>query len=462
MATRLEQILVKMGFDVSESSKVKDAMDKVNEHSHKAGEGVAGFNTQGREMRELIHKIGAQSPIMGAALKAAFEPESLGIIALIAVLEFVVEKFREIKREAKEAADTIIERWKAQNEAVREAEEAAENFRKKWDEIAEASAKALEPYKGQMKMLDQMIQQHEEVLNLLEAQELAAAKGDKVQEEAIKKRYQHLREEAGETSDAGRATLMRKHIADLVKDRDEAFEKAGAAQDFIEGAKARPPLVDREMLKQEQAGLEEATEGYQSAKEDLEYIEQFHDDPARAKPEAEARDKEIIADYEAKLKRIKGLTALTQKYDDDLKKAQEDFDKYTKTGEERDKESIATSQELKALLDKPTAAQTRKQVSDIQKQTAASAAKSQQLDQVMASDSTLQQALAGSAAAKARGDKAAVDYWERIVASRTAADRARFPGVPTGKEQSDKVEKTYSDDIHKVLVSIDSTLKGDQ
>ena len=109
--TRLEQILVKMGFDVSESSKVNEAMGKVKSATKGGEEGLAGFNTHGREMHELIHKIGAQSPILGSALKACFSPESIGIIALVAGLEWVTEKFNKFREKAQELSQTLTNMW---------------------------------------------------------------------------------------------------------------------------------------------------------------------------------------------------------------------------------------------------------------------------------------------------------------------------------------------------------------
>jgi hypothetical protein len=136
--TRLEQIMVKMGFDVSESSKVTDAMNKVNHEAKKAGEGMEGFNVHGREGHELIRKIAGTSPLMGAALKAALSPESAGIVALIVAFEWLHKQIEKVEEKVKELTEEMREMWLSEQESAMKAQEVYEGYERKISEILDS------------------------------------------------------------------------------------------------------------------------------------------------------------------------------------------------------------------------------------------------------------------------------------------------------------------------------------
>lgn len=82
----------------------------VGKAGEEAGEGIKIFETHGREMHKLIHELDQILPGAGIALKAAFNPATLGLGATVLIIEQV--------------------------------KSALEEYNKKLDEIGEAAAKA--------------------------------------------------------------------------------------------------------------------------------------------------------------------------------------------------------------------------------------------------------------------------------------------------------------------------------
>jgi len=166
--TKLEQIMVKMGFDVSEASKVGDAMNKVKEGTKKGGEGIDGFNTKGREMNELINKIGASSPVLGSALKACFSPEAAGIALFLGALEFVKSQIEKVEEKVKELTQEMREMWLSEQDSAMKAQEVYEAYQQKISEILDSKNQKLEneakAYERQLAALKNITGEHEKVL----------------------------------------------------------------------------------------------------------------------------------------------------------------------------------------------------------------------------------------------------------------------------------------------------------
>jgi chromosome segregation ATPase len=81
----------------------------VGKATKEAGEHTEKFNTHGREMHEVLHKLNEVAPGLGQALKAVLSPEAAPIIGLIVAMEFLQKLFERMKRDAEEFKKTMEE-----------------------------------------------------------------------------------------------------------------------------------------------------------------------------------------------------------------------------------------------------------------------------------------------------------------------------------------------------------------
>lgn len=467
MATRLEQILVKMGFDVSESSKVNDAMGKVKEATGKAGEGVAGFNTKGREMHELINKIGSSSPLLGSALKAAFNPEALGIVAIVALLEWVKGQFDKVKEKLRELAQEETEMWTSQQQHAVEAGKAVEDFHRKMSEATEAAMKQGDAYKQQLDALENIYSGHKKVMSAIEETLDLDKKRARQKEDEARQTKEQYQLEAVSGNAAAEATLKKKFEAEhknieaLRAYQDEADKQAKekrdrAAEESINKAKldvlenkqvkqvadekrlqAQVPGADKTLLaeanrktlldadnrqkatlEKEMADLQEkANAGNQKAFHDLGAKQEDYKNLLKSIAELEKKDDEAVRNAEK-------ISSQWKKNQDDLQATYQEALKLDA--------QIRADQKAGKAVDAEDAKRLARLKSDIAANpNSTDAAKVTALANTLASDSTLQQANQGIANARTEAEK---KYWQQIADNRTRIDRARFPGVATPDE----------------------------
>jgi hypothetical protein len=152
---------------------------EVTEHVHKHNEGA-------REMHRLFHELNRVVPGLGHALKAALNPEAIGLIALLTIVELVVKGFEKLKEASKEAAE--------------QAKKAAEEQRSLLDaQITEwkSAASAADAYnKSVSDMLDEIVKKRQAQAEAIEreaealktiAQITGKSKEDQEKIEAAKK-----------------------------------------------------------------------------------------------------------------------------------------------------------------------------------------------------------------------------------------------------------------------------------
>lgn len=505
--TRLEQIMVKMGFDVSESSKVTDAMNKVNHEAKKAGEGMEGFNLHGREGHELIHKIAQASPVMGAALKAALSPEAAGIAALIVAFEWLHKQIEKVEEKVKELTEEMREMWLSEQESAQKAQEVYESYERKISEILDTKKQKLEDetkvYERQLALIKEIQSGHEkEVAAINEAadadlkrkrdredratkrneeNEIARVGKNEPAKEAIRKRYElekqalddkreyedaTIKRQREKQADADAATAERatqvamanrlkaleaekQKALDDGKEMAEEQKKQLAAKYALEAQqgknleKLKKDLADADaeinrrsggsvmhslartasyglgdagtiLRAQDEAKLAEA----QKKKADLEAeYKKMLQDRADIQKKIEASTKKITDNETDVAARVKSINELTQKQKDLNQQIAQNQTERRRIGNIRDQELA----QLKSDLN-PGGPLTQ----------------SEMLANALTADSTLQQAKAGLQTATTQAGR---NYWQQIINSRTAFDRARFPGVLTPEELRAGAEK---------------------
>jgi len=498
--TRLEQIMVKMGFDVSESSKVTDAMNKVNHEAKKAGEGMEGFNVHGREGHELIHKIAHASPVMGAALKAALSPESAGIVALIVAFEWLHKQIEKVEEKVKELTDEMREMWLSEQESAVKAQEVYENYERKISEVLDSKKQKLEEetkvYERQLALIKEIQSGHEKEVAAIneaadadlkrkrthedrankrkeEAEIIRAGKNEPAKE-AIRKKYELEKQALDDKRDYEDATTKRQREKQADADvatAEQATQKAMAMRlDALEKEKQKA-LDDGQALAEEQK--KQLASKYALEAQQSKNLEKLKKEMAEADAEINRRSGGTVmhslartasyamgdvgailrAQDEAGLseaqKKKADLEAEYKKMLQDRVELQKKIEESTKKITENETDVAAKVKAVNELTQKQKdlnqqIAQNqseRRRVGNIRDQELAQLksdlnpggplTQSEILGNVIAADSTLQQAKAGLTNATTQSGR---DYWQKIVDGRMAIDRSRFAGVLTPEE----------------------------
>jgi hypothetical protein len=494
--TRLESIMVKMGFDISESSKVNEAMAKVKEASGKAGEGVAGFNTKGREMHELINKLGASSPLLGSALKAAFNPEALGIVAVIALLEWVKGQFDKVKEKLKELSHEETEMWVGQQEHAIEAGKAVDDFHRKMSEATEAAMKQNDAYKQQLDALENIYGSHKKVMGAIEEtldldkkrarqkedearkekqeQQLEAVAGNSVREAALKKQFEMEEKKINATRD-----YQDEADKQAKEKRDRAAEEAinKAQLDVLENKQSKQ-VAEQQRLQSLVPGADKALVNEANRKTDLDVANRrksvLETEMADLQDKANGGNEKAWHDLTAKQAEYKTLLTsineLGKKDDEAVRNAEKISAAWNKNQGDMEvtyhealklDAQIRANQKAGRAVDAEDAKRLARLKSDIAGSYGPNDSKAAALANTIANDTTLQQANQGVANARTAAEK---KYWQEIADNRMRIDRARFPGVPTPDElNAVKTDKSDEDKQQtNLLTDIRDLLAGDK
>jgi hypothetical protein len=516
--TRLDQIMVKMGFDVSESSKVTDAMNKVNNDAKKAGEGMEGFNVKGREGHELIRKIAGQSPIMGAALKAALSPESAGIVALIVAFEWLHKQIEKVEDKVKELIQDGRELWYTERENAIKAQEGYEDYESKVAEAMDSKKHKLEDetkeYERQLALIKELADAHGKVVGAVQeaadadlkrkrTREDRAFKGTPEEKRAIddKREYEdaalkRAREKQADadaaTGERATQTLMTKRLAALAAERDkakqdgEAFakeEEKHQKERYVQEAHQTKALADlKKEIAENDLTVSNAEGGSfwgNAGRGALGALAKVPGFSALGVSDTAKKAQALLAATDAEAK--KKQADLETEYQTLLKnreKVQKEIEASTKKQGENAADVIAKEKALTDLKQKQAdlnqqIAQnqvTRQRVGNIREQELAQLksdlnpggpmTKSEMLASVLANDSMLQQAKQGVAGAKSAAERR---YWQQIADSQTEFDRQRFSGVLTPEElRAGSTKPGETDPNTEFLKDIRDILAGDK
>jgi hypothetical protein len=264
-------------------------------------EGLRLFEPHGLEFRKFLGEADRLMPGTAELLRGLFNPETLGIGAMIVGLQMILEHVKAVKEAARESAKAMEEMFKSSRDAALDANEANAEYlrtldeqKSKMDEIREGEADRLDIIKLQTKEQERILAAKEEI-------ELAGAHGNKTEEDAIKKRYEGLRHgaEAGgeqaENNERRRDFLARQRKAPELKSAAETasakeLQAANAENDPLYGGKALQAALDKKIAEINAKQDKLRFEGNFGAATDLEVTKQ---------KEIAERQQQMLAQHEA-------------------------------------------------------------------------------------------------------------------------------------------------------------------
>lgn len=202
--------------------------------THEAGEEVKLFSTHGSEMKKIMHEMAAVSPGLGLALKAAFHPQNIGMVALLMVIQGIMQAVEEHKKKVEELAkaqtELTVAVWDAQRDAIGSARDEADNFAAALKKVHQNTNELKDSEAEEKARFDATMERQKKLISSYKELELAKAGGDKAKEEEIKGRYSSFESELEKDVSAGDLAIKKKYLDQAIElaKRTEAAAKAAS------------------------------------------------------------------------------------------------------------------------------------------------------------------------------------------------------------------------------------------
>jgi hypothetical protein len=119
MAQISEELSLKLGVDQSQvAPELESFKQRVTAATGQASGGFLHVESAGRSFKKVLHEISAESPLMGAALRAAINPITAVILTVAAAFQQFREQQKEAAAESKREAKEVRDAWVEAQEAI--------------------------------------------------------------------------------------------------------------------------------------------------------------------------------------------------------------------------------------------------------------------------------------------------------------------------------------------------------
>lgn len=167
------EIQIRLLADTHGADETQRALNKVTGSTKEMGHEAELFNVHGHEMRHLFQELNRITPGLGLLLKGLFNPEALGIVGAVLLLERLNEYFKEAAKRAEEFAKAATEGMIKSIEAAREFATAAEEGQAAYRQEVIKTYQELFTAEAQTKRVTEAINAQKEAML-----ELAKVRGD--------------------------------------------------------------------------------------------------------------------------------------------------------------------------------------------------------------------------------------------------------------------------------------------
>lgn len=217
-------------------------MEKYTEQAKEGGKEQEKLNLHGKEMHRVMHQLNALIPGLGSAIKLAFNFSPMLAVALaVGAVVSAVEHYRKkLEDAAKAQAALEAAVWEAQRAGAEAAAAEAAKFAEAIKSAVSDQDKLKQKYDQQLAVLKALIAEHQQMIDILEKEALAAAKGDAAQEAAIKKRFDDLRAMNDVTEETMQLELKQAELREQMANKAKAAAAAEKAQKDYAAFKNNP------------------------------------------------------------------------------------------------------------------------------------------------------------------------------------------------------------------------------
>lgn len=275
---------------LAEMQGLKKSTAGVAEAEAEGAESAEKFAMGHREIHQILHLIGheagpeAEAAI--AALTSAFTAEAIfGVLALRALSEWI----EKVKKAEEERAKASAAAWITERDAANDAADAIRAINDELEKSKNAIDDVKDRFSEQKSVLEALLDGHKRLVEAMEKEELAGAKGNKAKEEEIKNRYEDIKrgndiaaEQAKLQEQQNELTTLQRRAPGLESAKDESEKRLAAAKADKDAADARSRIQGKDE-QQLRADFDKATK-------DLVYWKSVAQNPAASglgKSEAE-------------------------------------------------------------------------------------------------------------------------------------------------------------------------------
>lgn len=202
------------------SGKGRDAIANLGQDTGKAAEKTDGLGVSARGLHSALRLIARESgPAMGSAVAGAAALMTGGLFTAVLAVRELFQWITALQKKAEEFREAQAALWLAAEQGARDAAAAAQEFNDKLNDENEKSETLKTAFENQKNLLDTQIEAHKKILEAIEKEALAEAKGDKAKEAAVKDRFEKLKADAGMEGDKQKIALEQKQLGELQIDK---------------------------------------------------------------------------------------------------------------------------------------------------------------------------------------------------------------------------------------------------
>lgn len=206
------------GEQETQLARVNEQIEAYAKSNEEAGKEAEKLEIRERALHGIFRLLGEETiPEFGEALHASTLGTGGAILAIGIGLKYLQEEFTEVRERAREVAKI---KWDAQIESTNEFADATQELADSLEKAGKSADPIKEKYTTQLAVLNATITAHEKILASMEKEDIAAAHGDKAQEDAIKAKYEGVKAQNDKAADLLRLQQKQDEI-------DERKEKQG-------------------------------------------------------------------------------------------------------------------------------------------------------------------------------------------------------------------------------------------
>ena len=231
-----------------------EAVSDLGVETERAAEKTSGFKMEARGLHSALFLIAREAgPAVGAAVAGAAALMTSGMLAAVLAVHELFNWIGQLRQRAEELRDQQAAMWIAVQKGAQDAADSASDFETKLSDARVKSDDLNASFSATTKVLDAQIEDHKKILKSLEAEQLAAAKGDAAQEAAVRQRFADFNQNYDLQAEQTKIEAERGHKQDLQIAAPFLAASAQGIEEMLEAAKNQNAI--------DQANLSDAGKG---------------------------------------------------------------------------------------------------------------------------------------------------------------------------------------------------------
>lgn len=166
------------------------AVGDLGAEAERAGEKTAGLKMEARGLHSALFLIASEAgPAAGAAIAGAASLMTGSLLVAVLAVHELFNWIHQLRQESDNFYDEQAALWVAVQNGARDAADSAQAFADKLSDSHDKSDELNVSFSASSRILEAQIEDHKRILKAIEAEQLAAAKGDLAKEAEVRQRF---------------------------------------------------------------------------------------------------------------------------------------------------------------------------------------------------------------------------------------------------------------------------------